>query len=101
MRSGRIYHWAAVGMNVGHLQGPHRATLDVEPRCAEAVVEHDRIESDVGVTAGIGKHHEDGLILSSHYDRPGNAEAEVGHDGDQSQPEIELDAPVELPRLQK
>ena len=100
MRSGHIYHWPATGLIDGRFLGPRRASLDVEPRCAKAVVEHDCIESDMGVAAGEGKHHEDIIFILNHYERSGKSEAEVGHDGGQSQSEIEPDAPVGLPRLQ-
>ena len=82
IRSGRIDHWPAAGMIDGRLRGHRRATLDVEPRCAEAVIEYQGIESNVDVAAGEGKDHEDGLVLSNHQERPANADAEVGHNGD-------------------
>ena len=82
IRFGRIDHWPAAGMIDGRLRGHHRATLDVEPRCAEAVIEHHRIESNVDVAAGEGKDHEDGLVLSDHQERSANADAKVGHNGD-------------------
>ena len=64
------------------VRGCRRATLDVEPRCAEAVVEHHRIESDVNIAGREGQEHDDICVLVKHHKRPTNADGEVGHDGD-------------------
>lgn len=82
------------------LRGCGRVSLDVEPRCTEAVVEHDRVEGDVEVAAREGKYHEDGIVLLNQEERPADAEAEIGYDCDQGQPEVVLDTPVEIPHLE-
>ena len=82
--SGCIDHWHIAGMVNCRLRGHRRTTLDVKPRFTEAVVEHHRIESDVNITAREGQEHEDMCVLVNRQKRPSNADAEVGHDSDES-----------------
>lgn len=82
------------------LRGRGRASLDVEPRCTETIVEHDGVEGDVEVAAGKGKYHEDVIVPLSQEESPAYAHAEIGNDGDQSQPKVVLDTSVELPHLE-